>query len=160
GSTIWRSSISRPPSPTRTSGRGSGASPGCRRASSPRQSCDAALRTCRPPPARKRKDAWRGWHGACSSNRMGRLAGVVVVVLLLAVSSAAAQAVPPDADGDGVADAVDACPDTPPFDVVDASGCSVCECDPDPAWDSRLDYLRCVSAAVHARRADGTLSRK
>jgi hypothetical protein len=90
---------------------------------------------------------------------MGRSVGMVLV-LLLAVASAPAQVLPPDADGDGVTDAADACPDTPPFELVDASGCSVCECDPDPAWDSRLDYLRCVSAAVHARRADGTLSRK
>lgn len=31
----------------------------------------------------------------------------------------------PDADGDGVADVDDACPDTPAGDVVDATGCSV-----------------------------------
>lgn len=68
-----------------------------------------------------------------------------------------------DADGDGVADSADACPDTAPYDLVDASGCNVCDCDETAAgepWASRRDYLRCVLGELHARRAEGSLPRK
>src|SRR5690349_406375 len=37
----------------------------------------------------------------------------------------AVEAPPPDADGDGVPDSLDQCPDTPPGTTVDASGCPV-----------------------------------
>ncbi len=68
-----------------------------------------------------------------------------------------AQALPPDADSDGVADDVDQCPDTPAYDLVGADGCSVCPCADD--WKSRAGYLHCVLDEVHARRVDGALTR-
>jgi len=85
-----------------------------------------------------------------------RLILVLLVFLgLLAAGVAFAQA--PDADGDGVADARDACPDTPSFDVVGADGCSLCTCD--DAWSSHLDYLHCVINAVHVRRMAHAITR-
>jgi hypothetical protein len=75
-----------------------------------------------------------------------------------------AYALPPaDADGDGVTDDVDACPDSAPYELVDATGCSVCDCNDDVAgepWVSRAAYLQCVFAEVHARRADERLTRR
>jgi hypothetical protein len=74
-----------------------------------------------------------------------------------------AQALPPDADKDGVADDVDLCPDSPPYELVGDDGCSVCPCGGDvlgSTWASRTDYLHCVLDEVHARRADGQLTRK
>ena len=44
-------------------------------------------------------------------------------------------------------DAVDACPDTPPGDLVNNDGCSACPCDGTPGgarWTSRIAYIRCV----------------
>lgn len=69
-----------------------------------------------------------------------------------------AQALPPDADKDGVADDVDQCPATPPFELVGADGCSVCPCD--GSWSSRTDYMHCVLDEIHVRRGDGSLTRK
>ena len=87
---------------------------------------------------------------------------VVALALMLAVSFAPrvglAAALVADADQDGVADDVDACPDTAPYDLVDAAGCPVCDCDED--WASRGEYLRCVLDEVHARRADVSLGPK
>jgi hypothetical protein len=74
-----------------------------------------------------------------------------------------AQALPPDADKDGVADDVDLCPDSPPYELVGDDGCSVCPCGGDvlgSIWASRTDYLHCVLDEVHARRADGRITRK
>src|SRR6266436_1711501 len=61
-----------------------------------------------------------------------------------------------DSDGDGVPDARDACAGTPPGDVVDASGCSLCPCDGPRGggrWQSRSAYLRCVRGAAKLRLA-------
>jgi hypothetical protein len=68
-----------------------------------------------------------------------------------------------DADGDDVADDVDACPDSPAYDLVDAAGCSVCDCEvnaDEEEWSSRGAYMRCVIGEIHARRLAKTLSRK
>ncbi len=86
-----------------------------------------------------------------------------LVLVAPAIGLVHAQPLPADADRDGVPDDVDACPDTPPYDLVDDVGCSVCDCDDDgtgQAWASRSDYLRCVLAEVHARRLDGRLTRR
>jgi hypothetical protein len=92
---------------------------------------------------------------------------VAVLALALAASFAAgrvqAQALPPDADRDGVADDVDACPDSGLYEMVDASGCAVCDCAADATgadWSARSDYLRCMFDEIHARRGDGRLTRK
>ena len=92
---------------------------------------------------------------------------VAVLALALAASLAAgpvqAQALPADADRDGVADDVDACPDSGLYELVDASGCAVCACEaaaPGADPSARADYLRCVFTEIHARRADGRLTRK
>ena len=56
-----------------------------------------------------------------------------------------------DGDGDGVPDASDACPGTPPGDVVNARGCGLCPCDGPLGggrWPSRSAYLRCVRGAA------------
>jgi hypothetical protein len=52
---------------------------------------------------------------------------------------------------------VDACPDTPAGDLVDASGCSVCPCG--NAWRSRAAYVRCVRAEARRRFFQGILGR-
>jgi hypothetical protein len=83
---------------------------------------------------------------------------VLALVAPIAPGRAGAQALPADADSDGVMDDVDLCPDSAPYEMVDADGCAVCECDDD--WDSRGQYLRCIYTEIHARRADGRLSRK
>jgi hypothetical protein len=91
------------------------------------------------------------------SPKMFALAGVLA--LLLAGSAFAQTA---DADGDGVADAIDQCPDTPPGDLVDGTGCSVCPCDgptEGATWTSHADYVVCVVGAAKARRASGQLTR-
>ena len=91
------------------------------------------------------------------------------VALFLALAApfatvpAQADVLPSDADKDGVTDEADACPGTAPYALVDAVGCDLCACDGDAAgktWSSRSAYLRCVFDEVHARRADGRLSRK
>jgi hypothetical protein len=87
-----------------------------------------------------------------------------VAVLALAMLApiaggrAYAQALPADADRDGVMDDADMCPDSAEYEMVDDEGCAVCDCDDD--WDSRGAYARCVYDELHARRADGRLSRK
>ncbi|MGH7895373.1 MAG: hypothetical protein ACREQL_11945 [Candidatus Binatia bacterium] len=89
--------------------------------------------------------------------------GWLALAALLAAPLAGAQGLPPDADGDGVADDVDACLDTPTFDLVGGEGCSVCDCEKDPsgeAWTSRGAYLRCIVGAVRERRVAGTIARK
>jgi len=61
-------------------------------------------------------------------------------------------------DGDGIPGALDACPGTPPGELVAADGCSVCPCGGDPTlgvWPSRASYLRCVRAEVVRRRTAG-----
>jgi len=87
-----------------------------------------------------------------------RLLRIGTVAFVLLVAGARAGAVVhtggPDADGDGVLDAVDACPDTPAGDLVDAQGCSVCPCDATAggaAWTSHRAYLACVTVAARSR---------
>jgi len=82
----------------------------------------------------------------------------LALVASVATGRASAQALPADADRDGVVDDLDLCPDSAPYEMVDADGCAVCECD--DAWDGRGEFLRCVYDEVHARRADGRLTRK
>lgn len=107
------------------------------------------------------------WHGACSPQGMRPWA-----VGLLAVSLAGPVAVVPawsqvmpvsDADADGVPDDVDACLDSPPYELVDAQGCSLCDCEGDANdddWSSRGAYMRCVLGEIHARRLAKTITRK
>ena len=67
-----------------------------------------------------------------------------------------------DSDGDGVPDAIDRCPGTPPGDFVDATGCSVCPCDGvgGTRWQSRASYLTCVRAEARRRVGRGFLARR
>ena len=63
-----------------------------------------------------------------------------------------------DADGDGVTDVEDACADTPPGDLVGATGCSVCPCDGGASgWPSRRAYLACVRGETRFRMVARTL---
>jgi hypothetical protein len=58
-----------------------------------------------------------------------------------------------DEDEDGVGDDADVCPETPPAELVDATGCSVCPCAgprDGGSWRTRGRYLRCVRAAIRA----------
>jgi len=80
---------------------------------------------------------------------------------LLLVPGVHAQMV--DDDGDGIDDAIDECIDTPPGDMVDQVGCSVCDCDvaaDGNDWASHGAYVRCVLHEAHARRAAGRLTRR
>ena len=92
------------------------------------------------------------------------LAAVTRFGLALAVALVVAGAVPAsaqtlgDADGDGVADALDMCPTTPRGDLVSAEGCSVCPCD--AAWSSHTAYVSCVSYEVNRRYTLGLVTRK
>ncbi len=57
---------------------------------------------------------------------------------------------PEDTDGDGVPDAIDQCPDTPPGAIVDAHGCSIAQLVPcegpfsGGTWRSHGQYVRAV----------------
>jgi hypothetical protein len=87
----------------------------------------------------------------------------IALVGLLVGACAHAQDLPPDADGDGIVDEVDACPGTATYALVDAEGCDVCACDVDATgepWAKRGDYLHCVLDEVHARRLAEQLDRK
>src|SRR4029077_1983480 len=90
-------------------------------------------------------------------------AALVVRLLLAAPPAAAIVPTVDDADGDGVADTVDACPDTPARDLVDANGCSVCPCDQTAdgaAWSSHADYVRCVVGEARRRVTEGQPRRR
>src|SRR5207249_4932543 len=68
-----------------------------------------------------------------------------------------------DGDGDGVPDARDACAGTPPGDLVDTRGCSVCPCDGPRGgggWPARSAYLHCVRGEARLRVALGVLGRR
>ena len=81
-------------------------------------------------------------------------------------SSSTTTTMPPDGnadtDGDGVPDPFDACEQSPPGDLVDQTGCSVCPCsgarDGTP-WLSHRRYVMCVGTEVKQRQRDGTLTR-
>jgi len=79
--------------------------------------------------------------------------------MMLAAGPALAQVGVADVDGDGVADQVDSCSDTPEGDLVGPDGCSVCPCEA-TAWDSHQDYVRCVATEVQQRRVAGRLRRR
>jgi hypothetical protein len=63
-----------------------------------------------------------------------------------------------DSDGDGVGDACDVCAGTPAGDTVLADGCSLaqkCPCDgpsEDRQWDSQRDYVQCVARQLKVLR--------
>lgn len=81
----------------------------------------------------------------------------------LAVAAPVAAQTSGDDDGDGIANEVDDCPDTPAGDMVGDDGCSVCDCDADADgndWGSHQAYVACVATEVHARRTGGTMKAK
>ena len=85
---------------------------------------------------------------------------VLAGVLALATVRPAAAQVDTDADGDGVTDVLDQCPDTPTGELVETDGCSVCPCDEAAdggAWTSHQAYVGCVVGEVKARRAAGEM---
>ena len=85
---------------------------------------------------------------------------VFAAALVLAATRPAAAQVDADTDGDGVADSLDQCPDTPTGDLVDTNGCSVCPCDGTAdgnAWTSHQAYIACVVGEVKTRRAASTM---
>lgn len=69
-----------------------------------------------------------------------------------------------DLDQDGVADAVDACPHTPPGEPVAADGCSIgerCPCEgpvADEPWRNHGDYVSCIARASREFEAAGIIS--
>jgi len=71
---------------------------------------------------------------------------------------------PPDQDFDGVPDALDACPNTPPCTLVDAQGCSIDQLAPcqGPAsggtWKNHGLYVAAVAQAVNEFLAEGLIS--
>jgi hypothetical protein len=71
---------------------------------------------------------------------------------------------PPDQDFDGVPDAVDMCPDTPPCTVVNAEGCSIdqlvpCEGPPSGGrWRNHGAYVSTFAHAANMFLAEGLIS--
>jgi len=71
---------------------------------------------------------------------------------------------PVDSDGDGVADALDTCPNTPLCSIVDAQGCSIDQLAPcaGPAsggeWKNHGQYLSAVAKAASDFVAQGLIS--
>jgi hypothetical protein len=71
---------------------------------------------------------------------------------------------PPDRDFDGVPDAADACPNTPPCSIVDANGCSLDQlapCDGPPSggeWKNHGQYVAAVAKAAEEFLAQGLIS--
>jgi hypothetical protein len=68
-----------------------------------------------------------------------------------------------DSDFDGVPDSVDACPNTPPCTVVDASGCSLdqlapCEGPGGAGWKNHGQYVAALAQAVNEFLAQGIIS--
>jgi len=69
-----------------------------------------------------------------------------------------------DLDGDGVADALDACPNTPPCSIVDAQGCSIDQLAPcaGPAsggvWKNHGQYTAAVARAAGEFLAQGLIT--
>jgi hypothetical protein len=66
-----------------------------------------------------------------------------------------------DADGDGVDDPHDSCPENEPGAVMDAHGCCLgqsCPCGPALAWASHGQYVACVAAATGRLIEVGVLS--
>jgi hypothetical protein len=70
---------------------------------------------------------------------------------------------PSDQDFDGVPDAVDACPNTPPCSIVDASGCSIEQLAPcagpasGGAWKNHGQYVSSVAQAVNEFVTQGVI---
>jgi len=92
--------------------------------------------------------------------RTVRYAALVLALLMTFAGRVVAQQIDADSDGDGVVDALDNCNDTPPGDLVDADGCSVCPCDATvdgDDWGSHRDYVGCVTNAVRSRVQIGAL---
>jgi hypothetical protein len=91
------------------------------------------------------------------------MSAVLMVVALACPVAAELDPATADDDGDGVADALDQCPDTAAGDLVGADGCSVCPCDVTAsgnAWGSHQMYMACVVGEARNRRADGTMTSK
>ncbi len=71
---------------------------------------------------------------------------------------------PPDQDFDGVPDAFDLCPNTPPCTLVDANGCSIDQlapCAGPPSggtWKNHGKYVSAVANAVNEFLAQGLIS--
>jgi hypothetical protein len=69
-----------------------------------------------------------------------------------------------DADGDGVADSLDQCPNTPPNTIVNADGCSIDQLAPcsGPAsggtWKNHGEYVSAVAQAAEQFLAQGLIS--
>jgi hypothetical protein len=92
--------------------------------------------------------------------RTVRYAALVLALSMAFAGRVVAQQVDVDSDGDGVVDSLDNCDDTPPGDLVDADGCSICPCDATvdgDDWGSHRDYVRCVAAAGGSRVQIGAL---
>lgn len=67
---------------------------------------------------------------------------------------------PPDSDGDGVPDSVDACPNTPAGALVDANGCSIQQLAPcNGPWKNHGEYVKAVETAASGFLAQQLISR-
>jgi len=63
-----------------------------------------------------------------------------------------------DCDGDGVPDAQDVCPHTPPGTIVNTNGCSIAQlCPCRGAWESNREYVQCVSRVTANLVAEGVI---
>jgi len=70
------------------------------------------------------------------------------------------QVLPTDTDGDGVADVLDRCPDTPTSSVVDADGCSISQLAPcGGPWRNHGEYVSAVERVASQFFREGLLTR-
>jgi hypothetical protein len=100
---------------------------------------------------------WHGWHFAKGITSISYSGDFVVVDSLQAN-------VVPDADGDGVPDSQDQCPNTPAGAVVDAYGCSIDQLVPcagpvgGGVWRNHGQYVSAVRSVADAFLAAGLIT--
>ena len=116
----------------------------------------------RPPPIphpRAPASQWQGTIGLTAAQIEELLAGLWYAQEFGGRTVFRGQIVPLDTDGDGVPDYLDACPDTPPGEVVNADGCSIdqlCPCA--GPWKNHGDYVEHVEHTATQFHRHGLIS--
>jgi hypothetical protein len=94
------------------------------------------------------------------SRTLGGTRALLAALALLTAVPVCAQGIV-DFDEDGVADAVDACPDTDSPDLVGPDGCTIASCDDGingAGWSSHQAYVAFIASWTKAGKAAGTLT--
>ena len=90
-----------------------------------------------------------------------RTALTAIMVLQMTATPMHVRAEVPDIDEDGVADAMDTCPDTDPADLAGPDGCTIVSCElglDGSGWSSRRAYVTYVANWAKEARAAGRLT--